>query len=58
MCAIVAEVVKILGCESRNKGSNPAETIFFVVVDMSTHSTNVEYRCFSKFVAIVATIFS
>jgi len=55
-------VAKILGCGSRiygfESGWNNVFFIFFVV-DISTHSTNVEYLCFfPKCVAIVATIFS
>ena len=59
MCGIVAQWLRFWDVNQETMGSNPAETIFFFFfVDMSTHSTNVEYCCVLKCVAKVATIFS
>ena len=60
MCGTVAQWLEYWAVKLETMGSNPTETIMgcFFVVDMSTHSTNVENCCFSKCVAKVAAIFS
>jgi len=55
MCGTVAQGSRVCAENRETMGSNSAETVFFY---LSTHSKNVEYGCFSKYVAIVATIFS
>jgi len=58
MCGIVAQWLRFWDVNQETMGSNSAETVFCLIFDLSTHSANVEYCCFSKFVAIVAAIFS
>jgi len=63
MCGIVAQWLRFWAVNQETMGSNPAYTIvifyvFFVVVDMSTRSTNVEYCCFFSNVLLKLQPFS